>query len=357
MTMARRTVVLENEPGIYHCVSRCVRRAFLCGFDSYSGSDYEHRKSWVRNRVRELSGLFSVEVCAYAVMSNHAHLVVKNDPLAVREWSKEEVARRWFRLFPGGRDSKGQPARPDPVVVRRFLEDEERVEVCRKRLGNLSWYMRCLNEPIARRANREDKCSGRFWEGRFKCQRLEDEGAVLACMAYVDLNPVRAGLAEVPEASEFTSIFDRIQGRHGRELLARAVAVVKERTPMQERVIERARKRSRRDGWLCPIEKTLASSEPKSEPLTQDNYLQLLDWTGRALRQDKAGAIPDELAGILERMELDRKQWVKGVLRYGSLFYRIAGRAERLTAAARKAGQKWFQRMRPGVPIYLQKAA
>ena len=148
-------------------------------------------------------------------MSNHAHLVVKNDPVAVREWSKEEVARRWYRLFPGGRDSKGEPVRPDPVVEHRFLEDEERVEVCRKRLGNLSWYMRCLNEPIARRANREDNCSGRFWEGRLKCQRLENEGAVLTCMAYVDLNPVRAGLAKVPEASEFTSIFDRIQGRPG----------------------------------------------------------------------------------------------------------------------------------------------
>ncbi len=154
-----------------------------------------------------------MEVCAYAAMSNHLHLVVKNDPLAVREWSKEEVARRWFRLFPGGRDSKGEPARPDPMIVRRFLEDEQRVEVCRNRLGNLSWYMRCLNEPIARRTNREDECSGRFREGRFKCQRLEDEGAVLACMAYVDLNPVRAGLAEVPEASEFTSIFERIAGR------------------------------------------------------------------------------------------------------------------------------------------------
>ncbi len=357
MTMARRTVVLENEPGIYHCISRCVRRAFLCGYDSYSGKDYEHRKRWVRNRVRELSGLFGVEVCAYAAMSNHLHLVVKNDPLAVREWSKEEVARRWFRLFPGGRDSKGQPARPDPMIVRRFLEDEQRVEVCRNRLGNLSWYMRCLNEPIARRANREDKCSGRFWEGRFKCQRLEDEGAVLACMAYVDLNPVRAGLAEVPEASEFTGIFDRIQGSQGRALLEKAEALVEEGTPMQERAIEQARERSQRDGWLCPIEKTLGRSEQKSQRLTLEAYLLLLDWTGRAIKQDKAGAIPEELAGILARMELDREHWVNGVLRYGSLFYRIAGRAERLAAAARKAGQNWFQRMRPGVPIYLQKIA
>ena len=280
MTMARQTVVPENEPGIYHCISRCVRRAFLCGVDSYSGKDYEHRKSWVRNRVHELTGLFSLEVCAYAVMSNHVHLVVKNDPLAVWEWSNDEVARRWFRLFPGGRDEKGQPVSADPIVVRRFLNDEERVEVCRKRLGNLSWYMRSLNEPIARRANREDNCSGRFWEGRFKCQRLEDNGAVLACMAYVDLNPVRAGLAEVPEASEFTSIYDRIQGSQGRTLLVQAEALVEERSVMQEKVIEQARKSSQRDRWLCPIEKTLARSEQKSQSLTLDDYLLLLDGTG-----------------------------------------------------------------------------
>ena len=202
MTMARTAVVLENEAGIYHCVSRCVRRAFLCGWDPYSGKNYQHRKGWVQQRVRELSSLFAVEVCAYAVMSNHLHLVLRSDPREVLEWSDEKVAGRWFRLFPGGRDSKGEPNVADPAAVRRFLEDAERIRCCRARLGNLSWFMRCLNERIARRANREDACTGRFWEGRFKCQRLEDEGAVLACMAYVDLNPVRAGLADCPGASD-----------------------------------------------------------------------------------------------------------------------------------------------------------
>ena len=156
MTTARRVVVLEDRPAHYHCISRCVRRAFLCGCDAYSGKDFGHRKGWITKRVRELTELFAVEVCAYAVMSNHLHLVVKTDPLSVKGWSDEEVARRWFTLFPGGRDELGEPHAPDPVVMKRFLADRGRVAVCRKRLGNLSWFMRCLNEPIARRANRED---------------------------------------------------------------------------------------------------------------------------------------------------------------------------------------------------------
>jgi len=99
MTRARRELVdIETTP-YYHCICRCVRRAFLCGEDSFTGKSYEHRKPWVLKRLRFLQSIFSVELCAYAIMSNHYHLVVRLNDRVAKDWSEEEVIARWGRLF------------------------------------------------------------------------------------------------------------------------------------------------------------------------------------------------------------------------------------------------------------------
>ena len=192
------------------CISRCVRRAFLCGMDKYSGNNFDHRKQWILDRVKHLSAAFAIDVCAYAIMSNHFHLVLHIDDERSQKWTVEEVIARWTQVYKG------------PDLVCRYITGEELskgeldglyklVEVWRARLSDLSWFMRCLNELIARLANAEENCTGRFWEGRFRSQALLDEAAVVSCMAYVDLNPVRAGLCETLEDSEFTSIQHRLQ--------------------------------------------------------------------------------------------------------------------------------------------------
>jgi REP element-mobilizing transposase RayT len=194
----------------YHCASRCVRRSFLCGTDKYTGQSYEHRRGWVEERLLFLSSVFSIGICAYAVMSNHTHVVVCVDKDMAESWSMEEVVRRWHQLYQGTLLSQ-KYQRGDKLSKGELISLEETVTIYRQRFYDISWLMRNLNEHIAREVNKEDGCTGRFWEGRFKSQALLDESAVLACMAYVDLNPIRAKMEDTPETSKHTSIRDRIQ--------------------------------------------------------------------------------------------------------------------------------------------------
>ena len=202
--------MISPDTPYYHVTSRCVRRAFLCGIDHYSGQNYEHRRQWVVDRLRLLSSLFAIDICAYAVMSNHYHLVLKICPEQLADLGEDEIMGRWCALFKG------------PLLIKYYRSGEDLkpferagvtdiANVWRKRLSSISWFMRCLNQPIARQANREDQCTGNFWESRFTSQALKSEEALLSCMVYVDLNPVRAEMADTPEESEYTSIRERLR--------------------------------------------------------------------------------------------------------------------------------------------------
>jgi len=346
MTQARKAVVSIDEVGIYHCISRCVRRAFLCGEDSYSGKNYEHRRGWVRERIEFLSGLFGMEILAYAVMSNHLHLVVRSRPDLVSTWSEREVAERWCRLF-RGKAAIERGDLYDVVKFQQLLGDAEALELCRERLKDLSWFMRCLSEPLARRANKEDECSGRFWEGRFKCQRLLDEGAILACMAYVDLNPVRACIADGLEDSDFTSVYDRVVSKRAAARL-QALGEVKQPTYPQKQQIQREQRRQGRSKWLLDLD----GAESPFEGVDTDYYLRLVEWTGQNLRADKPGYIPVDLETVLDRFGLDAENWSRNVKRYGSLFHRIVGPADQLLDYARRRGQVWFRGKRGSEKLY-----
>lgn len=322
--------------GIYHCTNRCVRRAFLCGADAVTGQSYAHRKEWVRQRLEFLAGVFAIDVIGYAILDNHLHVVLRNRPDLVRGWTDQEVARRWWRLFPKRRAPDGAPAPPAAHELRALTADRGKLAELRVRLSHVSWLMRCLAEHIARRVNKEEDNSGRFWAGRYKMTRILDETALLAVAIYVDLNPIRAGIAATPETSRFTSAYDRIQG-------------------------ERAAGRSasaRRDRWLSPL--SLAGSGAGSGggsphrasdrgclPLTTAQYLALLDWTGRQVRRDKRGSIPADLAPILARLRVVPETWLETVREFGRTFRTAAGRIESLIAEAARRGRQWLHGMRP----------
>jgi putative transposase len=210
MTYPRAHLVDSDTPCFYHVVSRCVRRAWLCGNDPLTGRSYEHRRAWVEQRLLFLARYFSVEVYAYAVMNNHYHIVLYFDPLAPSSWDDDEVARRWLALNPR-RGRATETALDAEQQIKLLAADAHQIQTYRRRLASLSWYMRYLNHPVACRANREDACTGHFWEGRFRSTVLLDESAVLACMAYVDLNPVRAKIARQLDECDHTSIKLRLK--------------------------------------------------------------------------------------------------------------------------------------------------
>jgi len=262
-----RQVSIDDTP-YYHCISRCVRRAFLCGSDSVTGFDFEHRRQWIVDRIKLLCSVFAVDLCAYAIMSNHYHIVIRINADEVKQWSDEEVAKRWMQIFSG------------PLLMHQYLANADLtgaelkciadlLVTWRERLADLSWFMRCINEPIARMANSEDHCTGRFWEGRFKSQALLDDRALLACMAYVDLNPIRAAMARTPEQSDYTSIQERIEHPE--------------------------------NNYLRPF----AEKECDGIPFNLKDYLELVDWGGREVKYNKRGYIPASAPSILARLKMD----------------------------------------------------
>lgn len=261
----------------------------------------------------ELGEIFAVGIHAYAVMSNHVHVVLRIDPPTAAAWSAEEVASRWVRLFPAMRDSE-----VDATACRQkedaLVCNADRLAACRQRLGSLAWFMRSLNEPIARRANREDACTGRFWEGRYKCQALLDDAAVLTCMSYVDLNPIRAGFAENLESSTHTSANLRIAGL--REHPERAQQL------------------------LASISNGVASSRL---PVTTEDYLDLIDWTARLTRADKRGRIETTEPPVLRKLGLSERQWHQQMLGTETNYWRAIGSAQALIEKAVAMGQGWLK--------------
>ena len=207
MTRPRSELVDRENGGFYHLFDRCVRQAWLCGEDPNTGENFDHRRGWIERRLLLLTDVFPIDVYAYAVMSNHYHIVVNYCPARALEWSDAEVARRWLRVYGPRATDQGERAAHEAAL----LADPARLVELRQRLGDVSWYMRCLNEHIARRANKEEDRTGRFWEGRFESRPLADEQAVHACMVYNDLNPLRAGMVAGLDAPQQTSLRRRLE--------------------------------------------------------------------------------------------------------------------------------------------------
>lgn len=303
MTYPRAHLINPNG-GMYHLSSRCVRRAFLCGVDHISGRNFEHRKNWIEKRMYFLSELFAVDLFGYAVMSNHYHLIIRVVPERVETWTDEEVADRWLTLSPR------QPFHPNADQIRQarkkaLLSDFTRLSELRERLSSISWFMRYLNEPIARRANREDGCKGKFWESRFQSQELLDAPSLITAMVYVDLNPARAGAINDLTDNAHTSLSKRIKTKD------------KQLTGLNPPFA------------LLPLE------------LNFDDYLQLVRTT--ALNQRSKRPITKELVDSLTLPNGPNIEVIYRQLPTGGRWQRVIGLETSIRSYAERVGLKWVR--------------
>lgn len=289
MPLPRSATVVPGQSGFYHCLNRCVRRSFLCGKDKQTGIDYEHRRQWIVDRLFDITRVFAVDVYAYSIMENHYHVVLYIDPDRVKAWSDEEVIVRWSKVFAWRRGNKKPSKLP-------YKPSKKTVDTWRERLGSISWMMQSVNEPIARWANKEDDVTGHFWEGRFKSLSLLDKAGLLSCMSYVDLNPVRAGIAIDPESSDFTSIQRRVH-ELGNEVHGAS--------------------RSANDA-LGPIQST--KKDPIQLDISQSDYIELVRVTVTKELADRP-----HIQALLSRLGISVNNWYEVVDNMLSLFRTAIG--------------------------------
>ena len=331
MTRPRATLVSPADTPYYHCIGRCVRRAFLCGTDVLTGRNFDHRKVLILARLSLLAEVFAIDLCGYALMSNHYHLVLRLAPDRSKFWSTSEIVARWSKIFTG------------PEFLHRYRNNkaltelevanlETLVAVWRSRLCDLSWFMRCLNEFIARQANAEDDCTGHFWEGRFRSQALLDDAALITAMVYVDLNPVRTGLARSIAASDFTSGQQRLD----------------EVTQVGGDFPQVVRPR------LLPFVGALRQGENDALGYNLLDYLDLVDRTGRCLDSTTRGKIPGTAPALLSVLGLAPGEWVKTVIDLQSHFCLFIGPPQRLRLCAQSRGWRCIRGVGAARRLYLR---
>ena len=365
--LARVEVFAADEIAIVHVMNRTVRRCFLFGEDSVSGKNFDHRKIWIDEQLAHQARYFGIDLLCQAIMSNHFHLVLRSRPDVVKEWSDEDVARRWLMLCPERRDEKRQPLEPTEFEINSIVNNKEKLATVRSRLSDISWWMRLLSQNIAQRANREDNEVGKFFQARYRAVRLLDETAILACAAYVDLNPIRAAIAETIEESHFTSgqkrccevnrrcsvasvqCSGKTEARvetggdsDGRECKAPSSGLSATFSPEAgEKGQGEASKSARhlapvqlRGGTSgigpCANKRGIRCSNKGFLPMSTADYLSLLDWTARQTHAGKRGSTPKQFAPLFDRLGISAEIWCRLVKDFGKLFSVVAGQPSRI---------------------------
>jgi hypothetical protein len=164
---SRAEVFDPNEVAIAHVFNRTVRRCFLMGDDALSGKNFDHRKVWIEEYLRQFAAYFGIDLICYAIMSNHFHLILRSRPDVVATWDNREVARHLLMLCPVRRSAGLTPLQPSEAEINSIANCPVKCRDIRKRLSNFSWWMRLLCQRVAQRSNNEEKERGKFFQDRY----------------------------------------------------------------------------------------------------------------------------------------------------------------------------------------------
>lgn len=359
MRRVRADIYRPEEIATVHTIATIVRKYYLLGEDLLTNIDHRHRCDWIIKQIREQAKYFGIDILAHAVMSNHFHSVLRSRPDIVQEWDDTEVARRWMLLCPKRRDKDRNAMEPNEKELDAIRTKPSKVKEIRLRLSDISWWMRILCQRVARWANLELNETGRFFNGRFKAVRLLDDEAVVACMSYVDLNPIRAKVCQTLEESKHTSVAQRIaalklegpwlpppEASEGKSLLESSTRRG-EQSWEQQTEGESSLAASKPDAYLAPIEIVDVKGAEGSKPsqtkkrcsdkgatsLSSMSYIQLLDATARIIREGKKGFTPEEVPPVLERLNVHPDLWIAYATDFGRMFSLAAGNVRSMAEA------------------------
>lgn len=246
----RSEIIDKQEVQVLHIVDRCVRRSFLCGEDISTNRSFDYRRQWLRDRLVMLVGYFRIDLLGFGIMGNHMHLLVRSRPDLIEAMRDEEVIRAWWEISPSYRRN-GRAGNLTSKRLERLLSDQIHVASCRERLASISWFMRYLKHPIAIRANLDDGRSGHFWESRFRSKKIESQSQLLNSLVYIDLNPIRAGMATSVHDAIYTSAYERTRN------LARRRRLLTSASHQAQHELRQYAKQTQviaeTDQWLAPI--------------------------------------------------------------------------------------------------------
>ena len=321
MRIPRKQQYDQDDPPWLRCISRCVRKSFLCG------DKYDHRRVWLEKRIEILAQLYHTDVTAYAIMENHFHIVMRPNVEKVAAMSDVEVANAWLSAMrPMKSDGTYTPV--NIVSIDNAVADIEKIQLWRKRIGKVSWFMAALKAPLSRMANKEDNCSSHFWEGRYKSIPLLDRAALISCTVYVDLNPIRAGAADNIQNAQHTSIRKRAAAyaaQHSLEITSKchtaAHKVIDQQNELHE-IIKTSK-------WLTSITTASTENNGLTPGISIEQYIQLIDMTARSFT-NKTKQLHPQAQSTLTELNLNTETWMKSMSRPKNFIGRVIGNAQSL---------------------------